>query len=534
MKKTLALLLCAASMLALLAGCGSKSTDDKAPAANGGETASTEKADYPTSPITVIIPYSPGGGSDILTRKIMEYIELPNNQKLVAVNVEGASGFTGAMQAFNSKNDGYTILAHNPMDVVSYSLSGTTDVELWDELETVCGIVDDFNVLVTNPQSGWTTLEEALEYIKANPGTVKVGNTGSNNCNMADCLRTLDALGIRDDVVVVPYDGGAENKTALMGNHVQLSVNSCADIQSAITSGDHIALLTVGDRRAKFLPDTPCTAELGYDVVTTKPRGWYAPAGMSQEQLADRLGVTRQSVSKWEGGTAMPELVKLISLSELFGVSVDYLVKDWMEEPDNPCGGSGEISSKQADRLEKKVDELTNYVKGRVYRYDSKTRIFGLPLVSIRFGFVRNGKLSMDNTAKGIIAIGNCAIGVVAIGIVGVGLFTFGVLAMGMLSLGIVAGGLAAFGVAALGYLALGVSAVGVYAGGVAAIAAKIAVAVSSVAPTAVGEFASGSHVLLWGDGLTAPEVQTFLLEHHPDLWRPLLRLLTEIGAHIK
>ena len=163
MKKTLALLLCAASMLALLAGCGSKSTDDKASAANGGETASTEKADYPTSPITVIIPYSPGGGSDILTRKIMEYIELPNNQKLVAVNVEGASGFTGAMQAFNSKNDGYTILAHNPMDVVSYSLSGTTDVELWDELETVCGIVDDFNVLVTNPQSGWTTLEEALE-----------------------------------------------------------------------------------------------------------------------------------------------------------------------------------------------------------------------------------------------------------------------------------------------------------------------------------------------------------------------------------
>ena len=136
MKKTLALLLCAAAMLALLAGCGSKSTDDKAPAANGGETASTEKADYPTSPITVIIPYSPGGGSDILTRKIMEYIELPNNQKLVAVNVEGASGFTGAMQAFNSKNDGYTILAHNPMDVVSYSLSGTTDVELWDELET--------------------------------------------------------------------------------------------------------------------------------------------------------------------------------------------------------------------------------------------------------------------------------------------------------------------------------------------------------------------------------------------------------------
>lgn len=256
-------------------------------------------------------------------------------------------------------------------------------------------------------------------------------------------------------------------------------------------------------------------------------------SGLSQEQLADRLGVTRQSVSKWESGTAMPELVKLISLSDIFGVSVDYLVKDYLEEPES-AGGGDDLSAQQAVRLEKKVDELTNYVKGRVYRFDSKTRIFGLPLVSIRFGFVRNEKLSMDNIARGIIAIGNAAIGVVAIGIVGVGLFTFGVVGLGLLSLGIVAAGLGAFGVMALGYLALGVSAVGVYAGGVAAIAAKIAAAVSAVAPTAIGEHASGSHVLLWGDGLTAPEVRAFLLEHHPDLWQPLLDLFSSLGAHIK
>ena len=256
-------------------------------------------------------------------------------------------------------------------------------------------------------------------------------------------------------------------------------------------------------------------------------------SGLSQEQLADRLGVTRQSVSKWESGTAMPELVKLNSLSDIFGVSVDYLVKDYLEEPESADGGD-DLSAQQAVRLEKKVDELTNYVKGRVYRFDSMTRIFGLPLVSIRFGFVRNGKLSMDNVARGIIAIGNAAIGVVAIGIVGVGLFTFGVVGLGLLSLGIVAAGLGAFGVMALGYLALGVSAVGVYAGGVAAIAAKIAAAVSAVAPTAIGEHASGSHVLLWGDGLTAPEVRAFLLEHHPDLWQPLLDLFASLGAHIK
>lgn len=243
-------------------------------------------ADYPDGPITIIIPYSPGGGSDILTRKIMEYIELPNGANLVAVNVDGASGFTGCMQSYSSKADGYNILAHNHMDVLSYTLNGNIDIELYKEMTSICGIVDDFNVLVTSPATGWTTYEEVIDYVNEHPGEVKVGNTGSVNCNMADCIRLLDAMGIRDKVTIVPYDGGAENKTALMGNQIELSVNSCADIRSAIESGDHIPLITIGGRRAQYLPDTPCTTEVGYEIDTTKPRGWFAPAGMDPEQVA--------------------------------------------------------------------------------------------------------------------------------------------------------------------------------------------------------------------------------------------------------
>jgi tripartite-type tricarboxylate transporter receptor subunit TctC len=320
MKKILMTVLSLVLSVGVLAGCSSSSNSNNANETS--ETTSTDVSSYPEGPITVIIPYSPGGGSDILTRTIMKYIQLPNDEKLVAVNVEGASGFTGAMQAFNTKNDGYTILAHNPMDVVSYSLSGTTDIELWSEFENVCGIVDDFNVVVTNPQSGWKTIDEAVEYIKAHPGEVKVGNTGNNNGNMADCLRTLDALGIKDDVTVVPYDGGSENKTALMGNHIQLSVNSCADIQTAITSGDHVALLTIGDRRAEFLPDTPCTAELKYDVVTTKPRGWYAPKGMDSAQIA----VLQEAIKEvCENEEFQKEILSL-------GLEVNYVPGDELKE----------------------------------------------------------------------------------------------------------------------------------------------------------------------------------------------------------
>lgn len=95
--------------------------------------------------------------------------------------------------------------------------------------------------------------------------------------------------------------------------------------------------------------------------------------GMSQEQLAAEIGITRQSVSKWESGSTLPELAKLIVISELFDVSVDYLVKDSMEED-----FSGDMYSMGNTRLEEKMDELSRYVKG--YQYTSKRHIKGILL----------------------------------------------------------------------------------------------------------------------------------------------------------
>ena len=248
-------------------------------------------------------------------------------------------------------------------------------------------------------------------------------------------------------------------------------------------------------------------------------------AGMSQEQLADRLGVTRQSVSKWESGAAQPELAKLVALSELFRVSVDYLVKDYIEEPELPAE-SGTATA----RLEEQVEEISRYF--RIWSWDSRTRIGGLPLVSIRFS---GNRMRLRDTARGIIAIGNIAVGVLALGIMSAGVVSIGVISAGALALGSLAFGLAALGPVAIGLLAVGPVALGLwYAGGVTAVAGKIAVGVAAVGDTAVGNDALGKHVLLWGDGLTRAQVESFLLEHHPDLWRPLLRLLSFMGAHIK
>ena len=250
--------------------------------------------------------------------------------------------------------------------------------------------------------------------------------------------------------------------------------------------------------------------------------------GLSQEQLADRLGVTRQSVSKWESGAAAPELSKLVALSDLFGVSVDYLVKDRLEEPERPA----EPPAPSTARLEEQVEEISSYFRG--YAYDSKTRIFGLPLVSIRFRLYGRPARAQD-VARGVVAIGNIAVGIVSLGLMSAGLFSLGLISAGLLSIGCLAFGLAALGPVAVGLLAFGPVALGLwYAGGVAALGGKIAVGVAAVGETAVGYDAAGRHLLLWGDGLTQAEVESFLLEHHPKLWTPLLKLLALFGANIK
>lgn len=270
-------------------------------------------------------------------------------------------------------------------------------------------------------------------------------------------------------------------------------------------------------------------------------------SGMSQEQLADRLGITRQSVSKWEAGSSIPEISKLVAMSEIFRVSLDYLLKDHLDEESGgfPAGQSisekersndgketaKESSGKRSEddlRLEKKVDELTRYIKG--YRYTSKRTIAGIPLVSVCF----SRRLGRDGVAKGIVAIGNIAIGVVSLGALSLGIVSFGALAVGLLAVGAFAAGLAAWGALAVGVFAFGATAVGIYSAGVAALGKEIAVGVSAMGETAIGETAKGTHCLLYEQGVTTRlEVERFLEDTNPHLYGPLRNMLAAFAMHI-
>lgn len=247
--------------------------------------------------------------------------------------------------------------------------------------------------------------------------------------------------------------------------------------------------------------------------------------GLSQEQLAEMLGVTRQSVSKWESAGAIPELAKIIMLSEIFHVTIDYLVKE----------GENDIelyfSQEKTDtcRLEEKMDMLTEYFRG--YHYTSKTKIAGIPLVSIRL----SRRMTKDCVAKGIIAIGNVAIGVISIGCFSLGVISMGAFTVGLIAVGAIAVGAFAIGAVAVGVLAVGATAIGFYSIGAAAFAKEIAVGASaSAVKTAIGKNVTSNQELVINSQTTVQTIKNFIIEHHPRLWKPVLKLFTMIGESIR
>lgn len=198
----------------------------------------------------------------------------------------------------------------------------------------------------------------------------------------------------------------------------------------------------------------------------------------TQEQLAEILGVSRQSISKWESDISYPETDKLIHLSNLFGCSLDYLLKENDESNDygkksdfdNSDSNYANLGSNYSDAL----DSVLNIVKKHLHERKSDKTFCGLPLWHI------------GRNAKGIIAIGLNAKGFLAIGMKATGVISIGMLSMGIISLGMLSISLIALGMMSLGVLAVGCFALGIFSVG------AISVGIIALGGVSVGKFAVG------------------------------------------
>lgn len=219
-------------------------------------------------------------------------------------------------------------------------------------------------------------------------------------------------------------------------------------------------------------------------------------AGLSQEQLAEKAGVSRQTIFKWESELASPSMENILTLSRLFCVSADELIgneafvaRESEESLGKEDGRTPQNTSDQEDERGAFTAEQGGEKTSRQYpaafffprfhyEYKSKRTLFGLPLVHIHVGtglYKAKGIIAIGNLACGIISLGMLSVGILSLGVLSLGLLALGALAAGGISAGAISAGIFALGAVALGIVAVGGVAVGVYAMGGVAVASRIA-----------------------------------------------------------
>ena len=242
-------------------------------------------------------------------------------------------------------------------------------------------------------------------------------------------------------------------------------------------------------------------------------------AGLSQEELAGLLGVTRQAVQKWEAGTSRPDMDNLSALARYFNVTLDWL-----------------ITGREAVQPEAEPRTIiNNYYNEWHYEYKSRRTLFGLPLVHIHLGRGlqrAKGIIAIGNVATGVVALGVFAAGLVSAGCLTLGVLTLGCVALGLVGLGCIAIGLLAIGGMALGVLSIGALVAGVWSIGGVAHAAQIAIGAVASGPLAIGDEVSGAVTLLTDGSLSRTQIADAIRQALGGDG-PLADFLTFMAAHI-
>lgn len=223
----------------------------------------------------------------------------------------------------------------------------------------------------------------------------------------------------------------------------------------------------------------------------------------TQEQLAELLGVSRQSISKWESDIAYPETDKLIKMGKLFDCSMDYLLKE-------------EITEKQST-AQGETETLGQKFKKQFHERKSRKTVFGLPLYHIgrnacgffAVGLKARGVFSLGLMSRGIFSLGLLSLGGISFGLLSLGLISVGTFSAGLLAVGSVALGLFAAGAVSVGIVSFGALSVGCFSSGALAVGKYVAVGDHAHAAMAIGQTVADGSVYRHIGDLTTADIRT-------------------------
>lgn len=236
--------------------------------------------DYPTKPVRMIIPFAPGGASDVVARLLSPGLIKELGQPVVIDNRGGASGNIGVEVAARAPADGYTILLGNIGTMaINPGLFPKFPINPVRNFVGVTQVVDVPTALVIHPSLTVKSVKEFIEYAKANPNKLDFGTAGPGSNGRLEMELFMRATGIQ--LVHVPYKGGAgASAIGLLSGEVKCAFTTLASVITHVKAGKLKVLGVAAPNRVETLPDVPSFPELGYkNMKSGSWQGAYVPAG---------------------------------------------------------------------------------------------------------------------------------------------------------------------------------------------------------------------------------------------------------------
>ncbi len=278
----------AASLAAAACGSGAPATPTSAPAAAAkapagasaaGSTPITAAAeqpatDYPTKPITLVVPWAAGGDTDVPMRIVAQFVGKELGQPIVVQNVSGASGVTGDRQAKDARPDGYTLLSiHDHVHINHWS--GMADFN-WDAFEPIAFIMQSPEFMMAEASQPWNNMKDLLADAKKRPGQITAGVTFGSTAQMFVWMIMYYG---KVQFKPVGYDGTAQRITALLGKQLDIGASPLSSALEQYKAKKVKLLGYAYDQRDPQAPDVATFKEQGLDFNWGTNRGWVAPKG---------------------------------------------------------------------------------------------------------------------------------------------------------------------------------------------------------------------------------------------------------------
>ena len=270
--------------------------------------------DYPSKPITMVVPFPPGGVAEIVGRPLASLMEKTLKQPVILINRPGAGGAVGMASVAKGPADGYTIL----MGLSSISIFPVSDringkeppYELKD-FAPIALVTADPTVLVVRADGPYETVKDFVEAARAQPGKINYSSSGVYGALHVAMEMFANAAGIK--LFHIPYQGGGPAVTALLAGQVEASPQGPAAAIGHIRAGKMRALATWGSERLKLLPEIPTFKELGYDAEFYIWSGLFAPAATPAPIVMKLRQAVRAAATSAEFAAAMEKVSTPVS-----------------------------------------------------------------------------------------------------------------------------------------------------------------------------------------------------------------------------